>query len=95
MEITDDLIDHLSNLAKLEFKGEERVAIQKDMEKILGFIDQLSELDTANISPLTYVNPEVDQLREDTSEITITQKEALKNAPKKDSDYFKVAKVLD
>lgn len=95
MEITDDLIDHLSNLAKLNFEGEEREAIKKDMSKILGFIDQLNELDTDQVAPLTYMNSEVNHLREDEVKMTITQKDALKNAPKKDSDYFKVARVLE
>jgi aspartyl-tRNA(Asn)/glutamyl-tRNA(Gln) amidotransferase subunit C len=37
----------------------------------------------------------VNRLREDLAQVTITQKEALKNAPKKDSDYFRIPKVLD
>ena len=41
------------------------------------------------------MSDEVNRLREDVSEVTVSQDEALKNAPKKDSDYFRIPKVLD
>jgi aspartyl-tRNA(Asn)/glutamyl-tRNA(Gln) amidotransferase subunit C len=50
---------------------------------------------TDNVEPLIFMNDEVNKLREDVSEDTLTQREALKNAPKKDSDYFRIPKVLD
>jgi aspartyl-tRNA(Asn)/glutamyl-tRNA(Gln) amidotransferase subunit C len=56
---------------------------------------KLSEIPTDGIEPLVYMSNEVNILREDIPETTITQAEALKNAPRKDSDYFRIAKVLD
>ena len=50
---------------------------------------------SAGVDPLIYMTDEVNVMREDEPKITLTQKEALKNAPKKDSDYFKVPKVID
>lgn len=95
MEVTDELVDHLAHLSRLQFEGEAKDNIKKDMKKILGFMEQLNELDTESVTPLTYMNDEADELRADVSKVTLTQKEALKNAPKKDSDYFKVPRVLE
>lgn len=95
MEVTDKLVDHLAHLSRLQFEGEAKENIKADMEKILGFMEKLNELDTENVEPLTYVNQEADELRVDESVKTVSQKEALKNAPKADSDYFKVPRVLE
>ena len=56
---------------------------------------KLSEIPTDDVEPLIFMSDEVNVLRDDEPEVTITQAEALKNAPKKDSDYFRIAKVLD
>jgi aspartyl-tRNA(Asn)/glutamyl-tRNA(Gln) amidotransferase subunit C len=58
-------------------------------------MDKLSEVDTENVEPLIFMNDEYNKLREDVAEVTVSQDEALKNAPKKDSDYFRIPKVLD
>ena len=94
MKITDDLVDHISHLARLKFEGDNKEAIKKDMENIISFMDKLSELPTGNVEPLIFMNDEVNVLREDNPNISVTQDEALKNAPKKDSDYFRIPKVL-
>jgi len=95
MKITEEIVDHIAHLARLEFEGEKKEAIRKDMENIISFMDKLNEVPTDNVEPLIFMNDEVNKLREDVSEETITQREALKNAPKKDSDYFRIPKVLD
>ena len=56
---------------------------------------KLSEIPTDDVEPLIFMSDEVNVLRDDEPEVTITQAEALKNAPKKDSDYFRIPKVLD
>ena len=58
-------------------------------------MDKLREIDTKDIEPLIFMSDEVNRLREDVPQITVTQEEALRNAPKKDSDYFRIPKVLD
>jgi aspartyl-tRNA(Asn)/glutamyl-tRNA(Gln) amidotransferase subunit C len=95
MKITDEIVDHIAHLARLKFEGEKKVAIKEDMERIISFMDILSELPTDNVEPLIFMNEEVNVLREDIPVVSLTQKEALKNAPKKDSDYFRIPKVLD
>lgn len=88
-------VDEVAHLARLEFNEDAKVEILNDMNRMLSFIDKLNEMDTDGIEPLIYMTDEVNVMREDEPEITLTQKEALKNAPKKDSDYFKVPKVID
>ncbi|MBA3680118.1 MAG: Asp-tRNA(Asn)/Glu-tRNA(Gln) amidotransferase subunit GatC [Bacteroidetes bacterium] len=88
-------VDEVAHLARLEFNDASKAEILNDMNRMLAFVDKLSELDTENVAPLIYMTEEKNILREDVAEITLTQKDALKNAPKKDSDYFKAPKVID
>lgn len=88
-------VEEIAHLARLEFNDQAKVEIVNDLNRIIGFVEKLNELNTDNVEPLIYMTDEKNILREDEPEITITQKEALKNAPRKDSDYFKVPKVID
>ena len=88
-------VDEVAHLERLEFNDSAKGEILNDMNRMLSFVDKLSELNTENIEPLIYMTNENNILREDVPEITLTQKEALKNAPKKDSEYFKAPKVID
>ena len=94
MKITNKLIQDIAALAKLEFDEKSREKMKEDLEKIIRFVDKLSEIDTDGIEPLIYLSEEVNVLREDEIKGVISQVEALKNAPEKDSDYFKVPTVL-
>ena len=94
MKITEEIVDHIAHLSRLEFEGEQKVAITADLEKIISFMEKLSEVNTDNVEPLIYMTNEYNNLREDIPAVTITQDEGLKNAPKKDSDYFRIPKVL-
>lgn len=88
-------VDEIAHLARLEFNEEAKGEILNDMNRMLAFVDKLNELKTDDVEPLIYMTDERTVLREDEVKQTITQQEALKNAPKKDSDYFKVPKVID
>lgn len=88
-------IRKLAHLARLEFNEEKEQEVLGDLNKILNWVDKLRELDTDNIEPLTHMTAEVNVMREDVAKNTITHEEALLNAPKKDSDYFRVPKVLE
>lgn len=95
MKITNEIIDHIAHLARLEFEGDKKEAIREDLQRIVTFMDKLQELDTENVEPLIFMTREFGNLREDVPLVTLTQEEALKNAPKRDSDYFRIPKVLD
>ena len=94
MEITNKLIQDIAALAKLEFDEKSAELMKADLEKIIDFFDKLSEIDTEGVDPLIYLSEEVNVLREDEIKAVVSQVEALKNAPEKDSDYFKVPTVL-
>lgn len=69
-----------------------------DLGHILTYIEQLNELSTGNVEPMAQVLFEADEtstLREDIPRATLTNDEALANAPAKGSGYFKVPKVID
>lgn len=94
MNIDDKKIDELAQLARLEFKAEEKESIKEDLNAILGFCDKLSELDTTGVEPLVYISNATNVLRADEVKAPLPKEDALKNAPSKDSDYFKMPKVI-
>ena len=95
MEISDKTVKDVAHLARLEFDDHQLEKIKNDLSRMIGFVNKLNELDTDGIEPLIYVSEESNILREDVVAHQVSQKEALKNAPKKDSDYFKAPKVID
>ena len=95
MKVDKKLVNKVARLANLEFDEAGKEKMVSDMDKIISFIDKLEELDTENVQPLVYISEETNVLRTDKVGEHITKEEALKNAPKKDSDYFKVPKVLN
>ena len=94
MEVNNKLIQDLSRLAKLKFDASSSEKMKGDLEKMIGFVDKLSEIDTEGIEPLIYLSEEKNVLRADEIANEVSQENALKNAPEKDSDYFKVPTVL-
>lgn len=95
MEITEEIVDHIAHLSRLQFEGDDKVAIKNDMSRIINFMAKLAEVDTENVEPLIFMSEEVNVLREDVATVSVSQAEALKNGPKTDSDYFRIPKVLD
>ena len=94
MKVDKKLVNKVARLANLEFDEASKEKMVSDMDKIISFINKLEELDTESVQPLVYISEETNVLRADEVGEHITKEEALKNAPKKDSDYFKVPKVL-
>lgn len=94
MKVDEKIVDHIANLARLEFDQETKKDMVKDMNNIVAFVEKLNEVDTDNVEPLIYLTQEEASLREDVLRTEITQDQALSNAPKKDSDYFKVPRVM-
>jgi aspartyl-tRNA(Asn)/glutamyl-tRNA(Gln) amidotransferase subunit C len=94
MEVTDEMFDHLAKLARLEFSAEERDEIKSDLQKMISFVERLQKVDTTGVEPLTHMGSAINALREDAISGMITKDEALKNAPLKDENFFKVPKVI-
>ena len=95
MRIDKDLVEKIAHLARLQFNDTEKVKIEADLNRILDFMETLNEVDTSKVEPLIYMNDEVNVLRKDEVIQSITHEEGLANAPKKDTDYFRVPKVIE
>lgn len=93
MKITDKQVEDLAHLARLEFNGEEKETIKKDLSRIIDFCDVLQAVDTTNVTPLIYLSEEQNILRDDVVGEHLDKKYILQNAPLADSDYIKVPKV--
>ena len=94
IKVDNKLIAELSKLAKLKFDKESAKKMKSDLDTILGFVDAISRVDTDEVEPLIYMSEEINVLRADEISNEVSQENALKNAPQKDSDYFKVPTVL-
>ena len=94
MQISDELIERLAELSKLSFDGEAKESVKGDLQKMLAFVAQLESVNTDGVEPLIHMNERVNVLRADEAHQNITKEEGLKNAPVKDSDYFKVPRVV-
>ena len=94
MELTDTLVEKLAHLSRLEFSETEKAEIKNDLQRMIGFIEKLNELNLDNTEPLLFINEEVNVLREDEIKGSVSRPEALKNAPLHDNQYFKVPKVI-
>ena len=95
MKITDEKINQLAHLARLEFDDTTKQSIRQDLENMLKFAESLNQVDTTGVEPLIYMTNTQNNVRTDEVVQSYTKDELLKNAPKKDSDYFRVPKVID
>ena len=94
MKVDKEALHKVAHLARLNIKPEEEPKLLEDLSKILTWVEQLKEVDTTGIEPLTHMTAEVNVLRKDKAEQTISHEGALKNAPSKNEDFFRVPKVL-
>jgi len=92
--ITDEMLEYVGILAKLELSEDEKKAARKDMESMLGYIDQLNELDTGHVEPLSHVFPTVNVFREDVVVNGDGHEDTLSNAPERSGRSFAVPKTF-
>jgi aspartyl-tRNA(Asn)/glutamyl-tRNA(Gln) amidotransferase subunit C len=96
MKIDTATLDRIAELARLDFTEPlARAAMLKDMQRVFDFVEKLNEVDTKGVEPLIFMTEEEDVLRDDVAVLEVSKQEALRNAPVKDSDYFKVPRVVD
>lgn len=96
MSVTKDEVNYVAHLARLQLKDEEAEGLKKDMNKILGYMEKLRELDTSDVEPLEHVSDVTSSsFREDKAKEPLSHDDALKNAPDADSDYFRVPRVIE
>ena len=93
-KISDETIEYVGILAKLELSDAEKEAAKKDMESMLDYIDKLSELDTSNVEPMSHVFPVQNVFREDVVTNGDNKEATLANAPLRKEDSFEVPKTI-
>jgi aspartyl-tRNA(Asn)/glutamyl-tRNA(Gln) amidotransferase subunit C len=95
MKVDKTTLENIAHLARLKFEEKDAEKMMGDMNNILSWVEQLEEVDTQGVAPLTTMSHEINALREDAVKPHMNHHDALKNAPKKDTEYFRVPKVLE
>lgn len=93
--ISDETIEYVGILAKLELSDEEKEQAKRDMGEMLDYIDQLNELDTSSVEPMSHVFPIHNVFREDVVENGDDSANMLKNAPEESNGSFVVPKTVE
>ena len=93
--ISDETIEYVGILAKLELSDEEKEAAQKSMGEMLDYIDKLNELDTTGVEPMSHVFPVQNVFREDDVTNGDESDKTLQNAPGEKDNMFVVPKTFD
>ncbi len=95
MKITDEMIDYISQLARLELSGEEREKGKEEIGKIIDYMDTLNTLDTTDIEAMSHAFPVKNVFREDVVKPSVDRDIITLNAPQKKEGCFKVPKTVD
>lgn len=107
MKVTETDVSYVADLANLELTDQERQSLAKELNSILDYIERLNELDTENVSPVTQASDQFAPAekagrgkfayarRDDVLRPSLPHKDAVKNAPDSDGDFFKVPKVIE
>ena len=98
MNLTDDEVRYVADLANLRLSNDEVARMSHDLGQILTHIEQLSELDTTDVQPMAQVlfhADEIATLREDIPHTPLSNADALANAAASGAGYFKVPKVIE
>jgi aspartyl-tRNA(Asn)/glutamyl-tRNA(Gln) amidotransferase subunit C len=111
MKVTEKDVAYVADLANLELTETERSRMVRDLNSILGYIDNLNELDTANVAPMAQVSDRYgpDESKKGSDRFSYASRDdiheglrkslphevALANAPDSDGTFFKVPKVIE
>ena len=93
--ISDEVIDYVGILAKLELSPEEKEAAKKDMGRMLDYIDKLNELDTSDVEPMSHVFPVHNVFREDVVTNGDDREQILANAPEAKEWQYQVPRTVE
>jgi aspartyl-tRNA(Asn)/glutamyl-tRNA(Gln) amidotransferase subunit C len=95
MAVTIKDVEHIAKLAKLEFTEAEKEKFTHQMNQILEYVEQMNKLNTSHVEPLSQVIELSNVFRADEVKQGVSTEEALKNAPAKTEEFFKVPKVIN
>lgn len=94
MKITRKEVEHVAHLARLNLSEEELARMTGQLDDILHYVDKLEEIDTHGIEPTTHAFAVSNAFREDRSDGSLTQEEALRNCSRKNNEAFIVPRIL-
>ncbi len=95
MSIDKQTVEHVAHLARITLEDKELEKMSGQLHEILGFIDKLSKLDVSQVEPTSHILPIKNVLRDDVPEISLSNEQALANAPQKEGNFFVVPKVIE
>jgi aspartyl-tRNA(Asn)/glutamyl-tRNA(Gln) amidotransferase subunit C len=95
MKIDQTSLQKIAHLARLNFDAQGAEKMSKDLSQVLDWVDQLQEIPTEGVSPLTSMTSEINGFRSDEVGEQLTQEQAMKNAPKNDKGFFTVPNVME
>jgi aspartyl-tRNA(Asn)/glutamyl-tRNA(Gln) amidotransferase subunit C len=95
MNADRETLQKIAHLARLEFDPAGEKKMLDSINEILTWVEQLNEVDTSQVKPLTHMSEEINIMREDEVKPPLPHDRGLLNAPKKDADYFRVPKVIE
>ena len=92
--ISDETMEYVGILAKLELKDEEKESARQDMQKMLDYVEKLDELDTDGVEPLSHIFGDENVFREDVVTNGDNREAMLMNAPKEKEGQYQVPKTI-
>lgn len=95
MSISDDEVDHLAELARLDLDEDETESLKDDLNEILDLAEKIQDVDTEDVEPTYHAIPVTDVTREDECHESTDPDKVLKHAPDASDGYFVVPKVID
>jgi aspartyl-tRNA(Asn)/glutamyl-tRNA(Gln) amidotransferase subunit C len=95
MEISKEQVEHVAKLARLEVSEDEKAMFARQLSAILTYMEQLKEVGTEGVEPTATVLPTENVFREDEVKPSLTQEQALANAPDQAEGFFRVPKILE
>jgi aspartyl-tRNA(Asn)/glutamyl-tRNA(Gln) amidotransferase subunit C len=95
MKITKEQIQHIAVLSRLNLSEEEKDLFGSQLSSILDYMDQLNELDTRETEPTSHVLSLSNVMRDDILTSSLPGEEALRNAPSRSQNFYRVPKIIE
>ncbi len=95
MSVDSATVRKIAKLARIAMSDAEAEALAPELNKMLGLVEQLGEVDTSNVAPLAAVIPNHQRLRDDVVTDGDIRDKVLKNAPQAEHGFFAVPKVIE
>jgi aspartyl-tRNA(Asn)/glutamyl-tRNA(Gln) amidotransferase subunit C len=95
MRLTPEEVEHVALLGRIRLTEEERQRFTTQLNSILEYFEQLQQLDTTGVPPMSHAVAMANVFREDEASASLAPEEALRNAPDQDRDCFRVPRVIE